>query len=250
MSEQSVKQSILQSNAPAGEPPRRTSLVPRAATAADLVFQRGLYRERRAAELAALPWCESDKQAFCDMQFHLQRAHWAQRFPDARHWILCRDDKGCAGDPVGLVIWERQRFGLHVIDIALHPDWRGVGWGTRILRALRREAAPLPLYLTVEQNSAAVRLYQRLGFEIESRSDPVRIAMVWQPKSVSNRSGVQNAALAFDDVTESSIQSLQTFQDRPPMDPVSDCCAATVGIGESASTLRACSTTQLQSLQE
>jgi ribosomal protein S18 acetylase RimI-like enzyme len=157
----------------------------RPATAQDLSFQRKLYHERRQGELAHVPWSVAEKQAFCDLQFMLQRADWGQRYPQARQWLLCRDADGIAGEPVGLLIWVREPDCLRVVDIALEPAWRGRGWGTRLLQGLMQEANGAPLRLCVERANPALNLYRRLGFVTEDESDALRLQLVWRAPAVS-----------------------------------------------------------------
>ncbi|MFD4373921.1 GNAT family N-acetyltransferase [Streptomyces sp. NPDC058486] len=72
--------------------------------------------------------------------------------------------------------------GFHLEHFYLSPDVQGRGWGTEVLRRLldRADAAPAPVRLTVLQGSPARRLYDRVGFTIESE-DPVDVRMVRFP---------------------------------------------------------------------
>jgi ribosomal protein S18 acetylase RimI-like enzyme len=61
------------------------------------------------------------------------------------------------------------------LTVAVHPDWQGKGLGSALFRALFEAAAALTpkverIELMVrEGNSAAIRLYERLGFRVEGR---------------------------------------------------------------------------------
>jgi ribosomal protein S18 acetylase RimI-like enzyme len=68
---------------------------------------------------------------------------------------------------------------LHQIYLAPAQQRRGIG--TSILRALqaRAAAAGRPLCLNVLINNPARRLYERLGFRVES-SDPIKHHMAWR----------------------------------------------------------------------
>ncbi len=65
--------------------------------------------------------------------------------------------------------------------VALVPEARGSGLGTRLLRALQAEAAEkgLPLRLKVVLTNPARRLYQRLGF-VGLGDDGVYEQMEWR----------------------------------------------------------------------
>lgn len=68
------------------------------------------------------------------------------------------------------------------LTIAVHPDWQGRGLGSALFRALFEAAATLTPkverieLMAREGNSAAIRLYERLGFRIEGRF-PGRVRM-------------------------------------------------------------------------
>jgi ribosomal-protein-alanine N-acetyltransferase len=61
----------------------------------------------------------------------------------------------------------------HVATIASHPDWRGCGLGQWLMLALMAEAESRGAHLTTLEvragNTAAQRLYAKLGFAIEGR---------------------------------------------------------------------------------
>jgi ribosomal protein S18 acetylase RimI-like enzyme len=135
----------------------------RAAREDDREFLAGLYASTRADELAPVPWSDDQKRAFMAQQFAAQSAHYAEHFSDAAFDVVLVD-----GEPAGrLIVARREREGeLKVIDIALLPEQRGRGIGTRLLRPLLREAdeARLTTVVYVERNNPALALYERLGF--------------------------------------------------------------------------------------
>ena len=127
----------------------------------DLAFLRALYASTRSEELAPLPWSEADKRAFTDQQFALQRSQYRQHYPGAE-WLLIRRD----GERIGRLYLKRGREELRLMDIALLPDARNAGLGTRLTRSLLAWAdqLDLPVTLHVEPFNRACRLYQRFGF--------------------------------------------------------------------------------------
>lgn len=70
---------------------------------------------------------------------------------------------------------------LRLVDIAVLPEARGSGIGTRTLRALQRCAADQGLALTLSvhhSNPNARRLYQAMGFRTRTRDDMAE-QMIW-----------------------------------------------------------------------
>jgi ribosomal protein S18 acetylase RimI-like enzyme len=61
----------------------------------------------------------------------------------------------------------RSHSEIRIIDIALLPDYRGCGFGSRVLREILEEAdtARRKVSIHVEMFNPARRLYERLGFE-------------------------------------------------------------------------------------
>jgi|SRR5271165_542276 len=133
----------------------------RAATSVDDQFLRAVYAGTRAEELARVPWSEEQKRAFTDMQFAAQDADYRRNYPDARYSII-----EVHGVPVGRLYVDRCEKEIRIIDIALLPEHRRAGIGTKLLRELQDEARKTGKALTihVEKLNPALRLYHRLGF--------------------------------------------------------------------------------------
>lgn len=91
-------------------------------------------------------------------------------FIPAATWLLCRDDEfSNIVRPVGTIQGLRasQREGA-IQNIGVHPDFRGLGLGTALIDAALKGfqlAGCKVVFLEVTvQNTAAIRLYERLGF--------------------------------------------------------------------------------------
>ena len=58
---------------------------------------------------------------------------------------------------------------MHIANVAIHPKWRGKGWGEKLVRAAlelgRRWNVTQYLLEVRKSNHPARRLYQKLGFE-------------------------------------------------------------------------------------
>jgi GNAT superfamily N-acetyltransferase len=140
-----------------GEP----DLALRPAADGDREFLARVYASTRTEELAPLPWSGDQKRIFLAQQFAAQSAHYARHFADGSFSVVLVD-----GEPAGRLIVARREDVLKVVDIALLPEYRGHGLGTRLLRPLLDDAAArgTDVEVYVERFNPALRLYDRLGF--------------------------------------------------------------------------------------
>jgi len=126
--------------------------------------------------MALLPWTDSQKDAFCDMQFTAQDRSYRGAFPQGE-FLVAR----CGDETVGRLYRATVEGVVHLLDIALLPPWRNRGIGTRLVRETQAIAAAgdMPLQLHVEQNNPAQRLYARLGFRVVEAA-PVYLRLEWR----------------------------------------------------------------------
>src|SRR3954467_9873691 len=145
-------------------------------TPEDDSFLAGVYASTRMEELAVTGWSDEEKFAFCRSQFDAQSAHYRENYPGASLQVI--ED---AGVPIGRLYvarWERE---IRIMDIALLPEHRGSGIGTKLLRELQEEArsAGKSLTIHVERFNPAMELYQRLGFrQVEDKG--VYLLLEWK----------------------------------------------------------------------
>jgi ribosomal protein S18 acetylase RimI-like enzyme len=120
-----------------------------------------IYASTREEELAVTGWDEPAKEAFLRMQFNAQHSYYHATFPDASYDLIVSD-----GEVLGRLYVDRGEKAWHVIDIALLPEHRGRGIGTRLLGEILAGAtkAGKPVQIYVERFNPARRLYDRLGF--------------------------------------------------------------------------------------
>jgi ribosomal protein S18 acetylase RimI-like enzyme len=152
------------------------SLRLRAATPEDKPFLRAVYASARAEELGRVPWSVEQKRAFTDMQFASQDTHYRRHYPTAQYSII-----KVQGVPAGRLYVDRLEKEIRIIDIALLPEHRRAGIGTRLLSELQNEArlAGKALTIHVEKFNPALCLYQRLGFrQIEDKG--VYLFLEWK----------------------------------------------------------------------
>jgi len=140
------------------------SFRPIADTDEDLEFLYKLYASTRAEEMAITGWNEEQKEEFLRMQFNLQHKQYMQSYKNATFEIILYNKA-----PAGRLYVDRRKDEMRIIDIALLPEFRRQGIGSKIMKDLIADADKknLPLSLHMEHNNPAVSLYQRLGFEIK-----------------------------------------------------------------------------------
>ena len=154
------------------------NVVLRDTTPDDEAFLFEVYASTRMDELAGTGWDENQKRAFIKMQF-LARERSQPRVDDR---IIVLD-----GRAVGRMLVDRGEAAILLRDIALLPEYRNVGIGTRLLEDLKKEAtaAGKPVALHVLGSNPAVRLYERLGFHSVDDADTIYetayLEMKWVP---------------------------------------------------------------------
>jgi ribosomal protein S18 acetylase RimI-like enzyme len=162
---------------PSGDRASHGAITLRPATERDYPFMRLLYGAARAAEMQHFPFDEERKAQFLDQQFAAQYEHYKIHYPTCERNIIEHD-----GQPIGRLWIDEWREQIRLVDIALMPEWRGSGVGTKLLRdVLERGAkAGKPVTIHVESFNPALRLYERLGFT-KIDTNGVYFLMRWTP---------------------------------------------------------------------
>lgn len=134
----------------------------RPVAAADDAFILSVYASTRADELRQVPWTTEQKDAFVKMQFAAQKQHYAASFPRASHDVVFLDEVA-----VGRIYVDRDAECLHILDVAVLPQYRNQGIGSELLRRLLDEAGQSGKAVTiyVETFSPSVGFFERLGFQ-------------------------------------------------------------------------------------
>jgi GNAT superfamily N-acetyltransferase len=149
----------------------------------DMEFLARLYRSTREDELAMLAdWTEEQKDAFLRQQFQAQHAYYHEHYVGAEFLLILLDEQ-----PAGRLYIHRRPEEIRLMDIALLPEHRNDGLGTKLVRDLlaEGEASGKPVTIHVEIYNPAMRLYQRLGFKpIADRG--VYHLLEWRPESASS----------------------------------------------------------------
>jgi ribosomal protein S18 acetylase RimI-like enzyme len=146
------------------------------ASPADQEFFYRTYASTRTEELAITGWSDQQKEMFLRMQFEAQRQSYLDSIPHAKYSVI-----RCGERPAGRLIVERTTAEVHIVDIALLPEFRRCGIGSYLFEALMGEAkeAGKSVRLFVERFNPALHWYERLGFAAVSEG-PIYFEMVWR----------------------------------------------------------------------
>jgi ribosomal protein S18 acetylase RimI-like enzyme len=142
----------------------------------DEPFLCAVYASTRQAELAGLGWPAAQMDAFLSMQFAIQQRSYALQYPGSDQRLILHETQRA-----GRLIVARSEHEILLVDIALLPEFRSLGLGTTLLRALQQEAgqAGKPLRLRVMKTNPAQHLYERLGWVKVGEND-MHYAMEWR----------------------------------------------------------------------
>jgi ribosomal protein S18 acetylase RimI-like enzyme len=156
------------------------SITLRPITDADMDFLHRLYATTREDELKQVAWTPEQKAAFVAQQFHAQHQYWQENYTNTSWDLVLRD-----GAPIGRLYVARWVEEIRIVDIALMPEHRGGGLGTRLIRELFAEgdASGRKVSIHVEIFNPARRLYDRLGF-VQAGEHGVYLLMERSPVAV------------------------------------------------------------------
>ncbi|MBL8311367.1 MAG: GNAT family N-acetyltransferase [Burkholderiales bacterium] len=129
----------------------------------DREFCAQLFAQTRADELAAVPWADDAKAAFCRSQFEAQHSHYRTHYADADLMVILQGDH-----LIGRIYVHATPSETRLMEISLLPDWRNRGIGGCLSGAVVAHAhgRGVPAGLHVEPFNPAKRLYERHGFRL------------------------------------------------------------------------------------
>jgi len=183
---------------------KAVAIVLKPATQSDEEFMIAVYASSRADEMAMTGWNLEQQDAFLRMQFDAQRRSYLMQLPNAQYWVIRRDEIA-----VGRLILDRMPEEIHIVDIALLPEFRRLGIGSALMKAIMEEAseAAKAVRLHVERFNPALRWYQRLGFGVVN-SGPIYLEMVWRPGSKPSGSREQPVAESESEIGSGPCRSI------------------------------------------
>lgn len=134
-----------------------------------------LYAQTRMNEVASWGWPAEQVSSFLRMQYAMRRQSYAAQYPDAEHRLVV-----VGGEKAGHILTAVRSGEIVLVDLALMPEFRNRGLGTRLITELQRRAAAdgRAVVLQVLAGNPAERLYARLGFKIVGEHYPYR-TMKW-----------------------------------------------------------------------
>jgi ribosomal protein S18 acetylase RimI-like enzyme len=120
------------------------------------------------------------------MTAHLERA--GEPVDDESHRLRARSNLHiaqivcCNGADIGLLKLVRAETDWHIQQIQILPGHQGRGIGTTVIRAILREArrARVTVSLSVLHGNPALRLYDRLGFQVAGETS-IELKMTCRP---------------------------------------------------------------------
>ena len=133
----------------------------RSASEADRDFLQAVFFSVRAEEFINAGWSLAEIEPLLQEQFSIQDRYYRRHYPDA-----CFDLVTLDGKPIGRLYHRWSADEVQIIDIALLPQHRGAGIGSRLMHALVASASrrDLSMRLYVEIDNPVRSLYRRLGF--------------------------------------------------------------------------------------
>jgi len=149
----------------------------------DAAFLCQVYESTRQDEMASTGWTAEEIRGFLRMQFWLQHTQYLQNYDSASFdMILVNNSRA------GRLYVNRSRDDMRIIDIALLPEFRRQGVGSRILGDLIVEADQkgLLLSLHVEQNNPVLSWYERLGFK-KAGVNGIYVFMKRKPEAIISK---------------------------------------------------------------
>lgn len=147
----------------------------------DIPFLREVYASTRQMELEQTNWSDQEKDQFLKMQFDAQHTHYQRHYCDAVFSVI-----EVNAEYVGRLYRLDQDHDIRIVDIAILPQHRNRGIGSRILNDIIEdgEEKKIPVSIHVELNNPAMSLYRRLGFK-SVHSEGVYLLMEKAPKQDS-----------------------------------------------------------------
>ncbi len=145
----------------------------------DEEFLYRVFASTRTDEMAMTGWPPQQQESFLRMQVAAQRHSYNTSYPDAQRAIILHQ-----AEPAGRVLIDRTPSEVHIVDIALLPEYRGRGIGSAVMKMLLQEAAgdKQSVRLFVERFNPALHWYEALKFKKLSESE-IYLEMVWRQEA-------------------------------------------------------------------
>jgi RimJ/RimL family protein N-acetyltransferase len=141
-----------------------------------------IYSSTRTEELEKITWWTPvQKETFLRSQFEAQHSYYQKNYTGAAFWVV-----ECEAETIGRLYLHPayEKASVRIIDITLLPRWRNKGIGRQILQDVMKFAASQRRTVTihVESFNPAMKLYQKLGFTLLSKTNEVYHLLQWKKK--------------------------------------------------------------------
>jgi len=143
----------------------------------DVAFLCKLYCTTRWDEVMQAPWDDKQRHKFLQQQFEAQHKHYQSHYPRSEYLIIQQNKQA-----IGRIYVDRNDTSICLIDIALMPEHKNQGLGTKLLKELLQEAQQTQkkIVIHVEKFNPAYQWYLKHGFhQVEDKG--VHQYMEWYP---------------------------------------------------------------------
>lgn len=129
----------------------------------DLPFLYKVYRSTRIQEMQITNWSNDEIERFLQMQFYLQHIQYMGNYDCPSFTIIVHNEI-----PIGRLYINRFDDEIRIIDIAILPEYRNKGIGSKIIKSIiaESEIKKIPISLHVEHNNTAIDFYRRFDFTL------------------------------------------------------------------------------------
>lgn len=136
------------------------SLIP--VNESDKPFLAELYTSTRAAEMAAVPWSDEQKQSFLQMQSEAQNLYYRSNYPTASFEIIKLNN-----EPVGRFYLAELTDEIRIIDLAFLPHLFNRGIFINLIEKVLQKGQALgkPVQIYLENFDPQSEIFANLGFQ-------------------------------------------------------------------------------------
>ena len=141
----------------------------------DRDFLLRLFVSVRGPEFEELP--AMLRSSLLEQQFHMQRSSYLSRYSHDSFGVIEHQ-----GASIGKLYLAETKTGIHIVDLALLPDWRNRGIGTFVMKHLctLAEQEKASVTLSVFAANPVLTLYRRIGFRQVAQNSGY-LQMLWSP---------------------------------------------------------------------
>ncbi len=145
----------------------------RTANSVDEPFLQALFFDVRSVEFIQTGFLLEQLTPLLSMQYKAQKQSYNAQYPNAEHSIIELN-----GEKIGRLLVNRAANQSFLVDIAILHNFRGQGFGNRLLNKLKAESESIGLSV-YKTNFGAIGLYEKHGFTVIN-DDGMYLEMEWK----------------------------------------------------------------------